>query len=165
MRVYLTSSESPTKAIGLGARKQALFPATRKPLVRRQEEIETIVYASDGVYRVDERKNEIHRLVLKDSTSSWEEECNQHSLVFDKSYWQSGDTAYHLPLDYKFVEIKREKYFLPEAPSVSCVIGSRNGVICDMYYSCKPEVPVTSIVEDNSRFIPFFRKHCVGSKS
>lgn len=165
MRVYSTSGETPTKAIGLGARKQALFPTTQRPLIRRQEEIETIVYASDGVYRVDEPKNRIRRLILKDSTSSWEEDCDQHSLIFDKSYWQSGDIAHHLPLDYKLVEIKREQYFLPEAPSVGCVIESRNGIICDMYYSCKPEVPITSIVEDISHFISFFRKHCVGSKS
>ena len=165
MRVYLTSGESPTKSIGLGVRKQALYPTTRKPLVRRKEAIETIVYASDGVYKVDERKNEIRRLILKDNTSSWEEECSQHRLIFDKSHWQSGETAYHLPLDYKFVEIRREEYFLPEAPSVSCVIESRNGVICDLYYSCKPEVPITSIVEDISQFTSFFGKHCVGSKS
>jgi hypothetical protein len=126
--------------------------------------MEKRVYAPDGVYMVGD-DNAIQRLVLQEPASSWEEECAGHALLFDKSWWRLGETAYHLPLDYTFVEVKREKYSLPTVPSVTCVVESRNGDIVDMYYSCKSEVPITSIAEDIGHFAQFFQKHCVGNKS
>ena len=167
MRIYLTTDTSPINPIGLRLRKHALFPTSNRPLVQRRENTERLLYASNGVYSVDDKKQTIRRMTLHDDDVEHETlQCTQeHSIVLDESYWKAGDVVYHVPPDYIAVEIKREHYELPNTPSVKCVIESRNDVIRDMFYECNGKVPLTSAWEDIESFLLFFEKHCVERKS
>jgi len=167
MRIYLTTDTSPINPLGLWLRKHALFPTSNKPLVQRHENTEKLLYASNGVYIVDNKKQEVRRMVLHNDDIEHETlQCTQpHSIVLDDSYWKTGDIVYHIPTDYIAVEIKRERYELPNTPSVKCVIESRNKVIRDMFYECSDKVPLTSAWEDIESYLLFFEKHCVKQKS
>ena len=126
-----------------------------------------MLFASDGVYRVDDEKRGVRRMVLHNSDHEHKTvQCTQeHSIVLDNSYWKTGDITYYLPNDYISVEVKREYYELPDAPSVKCVVESRNKHIRDMFYECSDKVPLTSVWEDIETFLLFFEKHCVERKS
>ena len=165
MYIYTSAHVFPHKSIGPAIRRVATERTCSIVKVERIEQKETLFYSDDGVYLLHEKENCLKRLKLHDAGCKIIELEDGTSIKCDKSYWSFADDSYYLSPSYIRQDVLREIYRLPDAPSVSLVIETRNDTLFDIHFECRETVPVDSIMEDINLFAVFIDEQCVGKRS